>query len=189
MCCSNTIQTVCPCLAMFKHFEQCSDIMHCFTCCSNTVQTVFGHVILPVHAFEQCSNNLSLFGNVQTLFESVRTSRTASRAVRTLFGQCLDMLYSLSMHSNSVRTAHHAVVCCSNTVRTICPCLAMFEHFEQCSNRTLMPTTRGESFLFLFPFSFSLFFLFTAIHVRPQVHPCTPIRNTSTRPSAHSEHQ
>ena len=60
--------------------RKCSDITHCFVCCSNTVQTVFGHVILPFHAFEQCSNSppcgdvlfehcsnsLSLFGNVRT---------------------------------------------------------------------------------------------------------------------------
>ena len=63
---------------------------------------------------------------------SVRTSHTASHAVQPLFGQCLDMLYSLSMCSNSVQTACHVVVYCSNTVQTVCHCLAMFEHFEQC---------------------------------------------------------
>ena len=100
------------------------------------------------------------------------------------FEQCSDMLYSISMCSNSVQTARHALVCCSNTVQTICPCLAMFKHFkqcsdithcfaccghvilhfhafEQCSNCTLMPTTCGESFLFLFSFSSSLFFVYS----------------------------
>ena len=64
------------------------------------VQTLFKQFVLVW----QCSNTSN----------SVQTSCTASHAVRTLFRQCSDMLYSLSMRSNSVRT--------------ICPCLAMSKH-------------------------------------------------------------
>ena len=41
-----------------------------------------------------------------------------------------------SMCLNSVQTACHAVVCCSNTFRTVCSCLAMFEHCSKCLNIT-----------------------------------------------------
>ena len=111
-----------PCSGeLFEHFEQCSDITHCFTCCSTTVWTVFGHAILPFHVFEQCLNSLPCGG-------------------------------------------------------------VLFEHFKQCSNCTLMPTTRGESFLFLFSFSSSLFFClqpFTS--TRKRIH----ARPSATRPHAH----
>ena len=195
-CCSTTVWTVFGhAILPFHVFKQCSNSLPCgdvlFEHCLNslslfgnvrTLRTVFGHVILPFHAFKQCSNSLSLFGNVRTLFESVQTSRTALRAVRTLFRQCSDILYSLSMCSNSAQTARRALVCCSNTVQTICPCLAMFEHFKQCSNCMLMPTTCGESFLFLFSFSSSLFFClqpFTS--ARKRIHTCP----SATRPHAH----
>ena len=92
LCCSNTVQTVCPCLAMF---EQCSDMFythfHVFELCLNSlflfgnVRTLFRHCsdMLYIHfhvfepclnsppcsgvLFEQCSNSLVLFGKVRTL--------------------------------------------------------------------------------------------------------------------------
>ena len=66
--------------------------------CSNHVQTVFKHHALLCVLSDHC-------------LDSVQTCSTLA-----------------SMHLNCVQTARHAVVCCSNTVRTVCSCLAMFEH-------------------------------------------------------------
>ena len=120
---------------MFRHhtllhmlFNHCLDsVWTCYTPFPG-VRTLFRQSLDMLYSLSMHSNSLSLFGNVQTLFESVRTSRTALHAVRTLFGQCSDILYSLSMCSNSAQTARCALVCCLNTVRTVCPCLAMSEH-------------------------------------------------------------
>ena len=149
---------------LFEHLsdwlEQCSNTFHISSNSVQTlfrsVQTVFGHAILPFHVFKQCSNSLPCDG---VLFEHCSNSLSLFGNVRTLFRQCLDMLYSLSMCSNSVRTARS------------CPPPAVSPFF----------------FSFLSPLLF--FFLFTAIHVRPQAHSHTPIHNTSTRPSARSENQ
>ena len=154
---------------MFEHFEQCLDMLYSLSMCSNSVWT----------CYTPCPC-------VRTVFEQPAMQWCA---VRTLFEQFV-LVWQCSNTVQKCSDITHCFACCSNTVRTVFGHVILpFHAFEQCSNRTLMPTTRSESFLFLFPFSFSLFFLFTAIHVRPQAHPRMPIRNTSTHPSARSEHQ
>ena len=144
--------------------------MHYFVCCPNTVRTVCSCLAM----FEHCS-------------DSGQTCHTF-----------------ISMCSNRVQTARHAVVCCSNItrcfaccpntvrtlfghvihlfpcVRTVWSCLAMFEHFEQCSNCVLMPTTCGKSIPFLFYFPLSCLFVYS--HPRLPASARMPIRNMSTCP-------
>ena len=159
---------------LFEHFEQCSNIMHYFACCPNTVWT--------------CSTLTSMHLN------HVQTSCAALHAVQTLSEQCLDMLYihfhvfehhtllrMLSEHcSDSVWTCYTFVSMCLNSVRTVWSCLAKFEHFEQCSNCVLMPTTCSKSIPCLFSFPFSCLFVYS--HPHPPTSTRTPICNTSTRP-------
>ena len=137
--------------------------MHYFVCCPNTVRTVFRHVI---HSFP-C---------VQTVFKQPAMQWCA---VRTLF-EVFEHHALLCVLSKHFRTCHTFVSMCSNGVRTVWSCLAMFEHFEQCSNCVLMPTTCGKSIPFLFYFPLSCLFVYS--HPRPPASARTPIRNMSTRP-------
>ena len=136
-------------------------------------------------------------GEIKMEWNGLTAGGGHERAVRTLFEvfEHHALLCVLSKHCpNSVRTCHtfvsrcsygvrsarRAVVCCSNTVRTVWSCLAMFEHFEQCLNCALMPTTCGKSIPFLFYFPLSCLFVYS--HPRPPASARTPIRNMSTHP-------